>query len=1135
MSAPLSSLLGHVRGLDSARGASATDAELLSGFAAHCDEAAFTTLVQRHGPMVLRVCRRVLRHEQDAEDAFQATFLTLARRAAAVRKGEALASWLHGVACRTAASARRAAARRRAHEERARLAPVTAPGEEFAWREVQSALDEEVQRLPEKYRAVFVPCCLEGESRAEVARQLGEKEGTVSSRLAEARNLLRRRLARRGITLSALLTAVAVTQGTGRGGVPAALARSTVRAAGMLARGASAGVSHRVLTLIGRGGVNRPGLVTGALVLTLLAAGLVVGAATTADQPPAGDSPVRSPVAALAPEEPVRNPERTDRHGDPLPEGAVARIGTQRFRHGGGSVNRVLPTPDGKMLVSKNYYGDASVLVWELATGRLLHQFPGHYKENRAVALSPDGKTLALGQDKVIRFYDLTSGKEVRNLSSSIGGTDGLAFSPDGKVLASGHGCNTVLLWDLAGGKVQSQLQAEQNQVSNLVFSPDGKTLATGDTIDTLIRLFDVATGKERQQIRCAVFAREFAFSPDGKTLAVGAQEGAASLWDVTTGKPIRELHSPNKYVRSLAWSPDGKSLATGDLDDETQVVAVRLWDPATGKELRQMQMNGAVGMAESLAFTADGKTLICGGSHGVIRLWDPATGAEKSPTGLPGPVRHMAVSPDGKTLAFSARDITLWDLTAEREIGTLPGHHWSFTFAPDGKTLAGGNDMNGLNVWDVTGRRLLSQVKVDPQKENLKWVAFDCVAFSPDGKVIATAGRELNETAGRELNGSDRYPVVRLWETATGRQIREHCYKDEIYDMPGSVAFSPDGTLLVTSGAVLERDGAVCVLDMSGAQDQSRLQQMINRSLGKTKRRFIGQIPEPRVAFSPDGRLLAMNRSEEGIPVWEMATGRERCLLRGHDGPTSAVAFSADGRTLASAGWDHTIRVWNVETATELKRLKGHRGQVNALVFTPDGRRLISAGNDSTVLFWDVLDLTRRPRPALRLGPSEWDALWADLAATDAGKAHAALARLTAAPAVTVPAVRERVRPAPEPDVRLLAQLVRDLNSEEFAAREKASQELGRLGESVEAAVKSARKGASPEAARRCDELLTKLAVLSGDRLRGVRAVEVLERIGTPEAVTVLESLARGAPQARLTRDARAARDRLARSAGDR
>ena len=263
MSAPLGTLLGHLRVMEAVRGsASPTDAELLSGFSSRSDPGAFAALVTRHGPMVLRVCRRVLHHEQDAEDAFQATFLVLARSAATVRKHEALASWLHGVACRMAANAKRAAARA-PHSRAACRKPAPISGlanEDLAWREVQSALDEEVRRLPEKYRAVFVPCCLEGESRADVARNLGEKEGTVSSRLAEARKLLRRRLTRRGISLSAVLTAMALTQGTGRGGVPAVLIRSTLRAADALARGAVAGVSQRVLVLIGRGGLNWSGL-----------------------------------------------------------------------------------------------------------------------------------------------------------------------------------------------------------------------------------------------------------------------------------------------------------------------------------------------------------------------------------------------------------------------------------------------------------------------------------------------------------------------------------------------------------------------------------------------------------------------------------------------------------------------------------------------------------------------------------------------------------------------------------------------------------------------------------------------------------------------------------------------------------
>jgi RNA polymerase sigma factor (sigma-70 family) len=225
--APRSALLGQIHRLTARRGGRpGTDRELLEEFAARRDEAAFAALVGRHGPMVLRVCRRVLRHEQDAEDAFQATFLVLARSTASIRKREALASWLHGVAHRTALKAKRSAARRRDHEGRRPAQRPAAPGP--TWDEVQAALDEEIQALPERYRTAFVLCVLEGKSRPEAAAELGVKEGTVWSRLTRARQLLQGRLTRRGIKLSALLAALSLVESAAATGVPAGLARATV-------------------------------------------------------------------------------------------------------------------------------------------------------------------------------------------------------------------------------------------------------------------------------------------------------------------------------------------------------------------------------------------------------------------------------------------------------------------------------------------------------------------------------------------------------------------------------------------------------------------------------------------------------------------------------------------------------------------------------------------------------------------------------------------------------------------------------------------------------------------------------------------------------------------------------------------
>jgi len=219
------------------------DEELLERFAVRHDEEAFAALLERHGPLVLRVCRRVLHESHDAEDAFQATFLVLARRARAIRKRKALGCWLHGVAYRVAARLRSTAARRPVSEANVVRPTPADPAAEASWREVCAVLHEELARMAEKYRAPLLLCGLEGKTRDEAAQHLGWSLGTFKRRLEQGRNLLRARLARRGLTLSAVLLASLLSEKASA--VPEALATAAVQSARRFAEG-SPGIPVRV-------------------------------------------------------------------------------------------------------------------------------------------------------------------------------------------------------------------------------------------------------------------------------------------------------------------------------------------------------------------------------------------------------------------------------------------------------------------------------------------------------------------------------------------------------------------------------------------------------------------------------------------------------------------------------------------------------------------------------------------------------------------------------------------------------------------------------------------------------------------------------------------------------------------------
>jgi RNA polymerase sigma factor (sigma-70 family) len=340
-----------------------TDGQLLARFVATRDESAFAALVRRHGPMVLGVCRRVLRHQQDAEDAFQATFLVLARRAGAVLKQDSVGSFLHGVAHRTALQAAAVNARRRQRERQVEDMPHPAvePAEVADWLPL---LDRELGRLPAKYRSAVVLCYLEGRSRREAARQLGVPEGTLSSRLATARAMLARRLASVGV-LAALPPGAALAR------VPAPLVWSTARAAAQVAAGHLTAAPAPAVVLM------RGVLETMCITRLKLAVGTVMVLAALTASGFAYRAGAGPGTAQAAPPEgkPPTELEALRKENELLKLNLQVVLEKLRAREAElndlkAPVHGLAFTPDGRRLATTDAEG--TVRLWEAATGKLI-------------------------------------------------------------------------------------------------------------------------------------------------------------------------------------------------------------------------------------------------------------------------------------------------------------------------------------------------------------------------------------------------------------------------------------------------------------------------------------------------------------------------------------------------------------------------------------------------------------------------------------------------------------------------------------------------------------------------------------------------------------------------------------------
>jgi WD40 repeat protein/energy-coupling factor transporter ATP-binding protein EcfA2 len=578
-------------------------------------------------------------------------------------------------------------------------------------------------------------------------------------------------------------------------------------------------------------------------------------------------------------------------------------------------------------------------------------------------------------------------------LKGHSGNVSCVAISPDGRTIATGSEDHLVKLWDANTGESRD-LKGHGDAITSVAFAPDGKTLATGSADETL-KFWDAATGSEIKTLSHSFSipqtdkpksrtVRSIAFARNG-LMAIGLGDGTVMT---ISGAKTTPLQKHMGLVWSVAFSPDGAMLVSGAGDG-----TVKLWNFNTGQGGELRMLSGSKGIF-SVAFSPDGKTIVAGTKEGLIRRWDAASGEEieslgesvnaRVSTGLANshsdadftlPAVLSLTFGDNDTLITGHTDATLrlWKISDRKEIAKLKGHSdvvSSVAFSPDGKTVVTGSADDTAKLWDISPQS--QDIRPNEQRLNEQPPEVSSIAFFPgkegnllvcgraDGSIALWDPKSRREQPQHmDKSGAKVLSVVvlndqtiaswsadqvaRLWNPATGALPKSLPIPSA--SKVTSVAFSPDGKML----AIGSFDSTVMLWDISTEAKPIPLPLK-----DAEKEKHLGTIWS--VAFSSDGKILATGSADRKIKLWDTSNGEILGTLLGHTDDVLNIAFSPDDELLASGSSDNTAKLWEVATRKELATLSGHTSAVKFVAFSPNGMRLITRDDDASVKLWDTV-----------------------------------------------------------------------------------------------------------------------------------------------------------------------------------